>query len=87
MAGRELGDLNLSGLMMAAIELSEPTFKLLAERFEKEVSDTSTINQAIDVILKKYSAGMQSNLGNKLTLDEWDPEIVTGDWLYKEPPK
>lgn len=90
MAGRELGDLKLSALLMMAVHVAEPALKELEKR-QAGVSD-GTIAETLNDLVRHYSDGVGTNYGNKLKFlkdsdgdftEEVSPE---SEWLYPEPP-
>lgn len=77
LAGRELGDAQLSGLMT------------MARMFYKEVSDALSKDFgaiSVEEAIRKLSEGSASNWGNKLRFNE-DGEIISGEVIYPEPNK
>lgn len=84
MAGRQLGDMKLSALMLTGNMVAQDIFPHLQEMFGDE-ADISNI--PLEDFMLRAAEGLQTNMGNKLHLDEDDPDIITGEWLYPEPPK
>lgn len=76
LAGRELGDARLSGLMMMARMFGKETM----EGLQKEFGTTS-----IDEAIRALSEGAISNWGTKLSFNE-EGEIISGKPVYPEPP-
>lgn len=75
LAGRELGDLRLGGLMTMARMMSEETVGELVKKL-----GTNSIEKAIEMM-----AGAESNWGTTLQWDEHGDEIVSGEPIYKNP--
>lgn len=76
LAGRELGDLQLSGLMMAARMFGEEIVAKLKAEF-----GTSSLEEAV----REMGGGSWSNWGTGLNFNA-DGEITSGEPIYKEPP-
>lgn len=83
MAGRQLGDLKLSSLLMVGTMIANETQPRLREWFGEDVEN----GQSLESLMNICAEGMGTNLGNKLTLDDEDPDIVSGEWLYHDPKK
>lgn len=77
LAGRELGDLQLSGLMSMARIFGRQIVEGLKAEF-----GTSSVEEAIRIM----SDGAWSNWGTGLSFNE-NGEITNGEPIYKEPPK
>jgi transcriptional regulator with XRE-family HTH domain len=81
LAGRQLGDLRLSGLMMTADLMVNDFLKLVREH-APDATDTTPLADIADVI----SMGLGGNLGNRIKFDVEDPSVVVGgEWLYQDP--
>lgn len=82
LAGRQLGDMRLSALLTVGSMVATATLPELQKWFGEDAGDVP-----LDDLVQRVTEGMQSNYGNKLTLDEDDPDIVSGEWLYPDPSK
>lgn len=81
LAGRQLGDLRLSGLMITA-DLLVDDFLERIRRYAPDATETTPLEEIAD----KISRDVGGNLGNRLKFDEEDPSIVIGgQWLYPDP--
>lgn len=78
LAGRQLGDLRLSGLLAYVGEISNEVEDVLRKHLPEGCSPSS-LEELIEVI----SQGQSSSLGNRLHFDE-DGE-ASGDWTYPDP--
>ena len=87
MAGRELGDLRLSGLMFLSRSLADSAMKELTEFMGTEILASDSVELTLDKLVKKWGEGMDTNWGNKLSFGEDGEGPVTGEWLYPEPKK
>lgn len=84
LAGRQLGDARLAGLLFAGNLMSE-TFLTQLKEWVPTADSTTTLEE----IAKVISTQMGTNWGTRLRFEnEDDPSVVTsGEWLYPEPPK
>ncbi len=82
LAGRQLGDLRLSGLRMVASLVSSKVYEEeLIKRLDAGLSDSSA---SLEDLIRDLSKEYTSNFGNRLQLDdEGDP--TGGEWTYKDP--
>lgn len=81
LAGRQLGDLRLSGLMLAADFLTDDFAKVL-HAWVPNLNDETSLEEIADAI----SVQQGGNLGNRLKFDEEDPStVVGGEWMYPDP--
>lgn len=78
LAGRQLGDLRLSGLLAYVSEIGDELEGVLRKHLPDDCTP-STIEELIDVI----SRGQGSNIGNRLHFDE--DGKVAGEWTYPDP--
>ena len=77
LAGRELGDAQLSGLMtMARMFYGEIADKL------KTDFGTNSVGEAV----RALAEGSASNWGSKLRFND-DGEVISGEATYPDPPK
>lgn len=84
LAGRQLGDAKLSGLLLAGNLMSDSFLKQL-----KEWVPNADTNTTLEEIATAISEQQGTTWGTRLKMDdEDDPSIVTGGaWLYPEPQK
>lgn len=82
MAGRQLGDMHLSSLLTMASMVANETLPSLQRWFGDDAGDLP-----LDVLVKRASDGIHTNIGNKLLLDPEEGDIVGGEWLYPGPGK
>ena len=84
LAGRQLGDARLSGLLIAGNLMSDSFLKQL-----KEFVPNADANTSLEDIASAISTQMGTTWGTRLRMDdEDDPTIVSsGKWLYPEPEK
>lgn len=80
-AGREVGDLRLSGLMWTADQATKEALNQL-QKYIPEGVDAMSLK--IRDLIELASREFESNFGNRLKLDE-DGEKWEGEWLYKDP--
>jgi transcriptional regulator with XRE-family HTH domain len=79
LAGRQLGDLRLSGLL-AFVGLISDELEAILWKYLPQGSNPTTLEELIDVL----SEGMVSNYGTRIHLDE-DGDPATGEWTYQDP--
>lgn len=79
LAGRQLGDLRLSGLL-AYVGLISDELEAVLWKHLPEGSNPTTLEELIEIL----SEGLASNYGNRLHLDE-DGGATTGQWTYPDP--
>ena len=79
LAGRQLGDLRLSGLRGIALLSVDPVWNDLRQHLP-EGAKPDSLEDLIDVV----SRGLTTNIGNRLLLDD-DGDPVGGTWLYNDP--
>jgi transcriptional regulator with XRE-family HTH domain len=77
LAGRELGDAQLSGLMTMA----RMFYKEIADSLKKDLG-TNSVGEAVRVLAE----GSSSNWGNKLHFND-DGEVISGEVIYPDPRK
>lgn len=84
LAGRELGDADLGGLMTVGNMVSE---KLLNELKDDhpEISDGCQTPEALAQLVRKLGEGCEANYGNKLYGKADDEDDWKGEWLYPPP--
>jgi len=80
LAGRQLGDLRLSGLMAWVSELSNEVEDLLYKRCNIETAPES-LEEFVDLLSRQHA----SNIGNRLKFDEEGE--ASGEWTYPDPDK
>ncbi len=80
LAGRQLGDMRLSSLLMMGSMVARHVMPELKEWFGEDVEEVT-----LDTLLLRASDGMHVNVGNKLLLDPEEGDIVGGEWLYADP--
>ncbi len=80
MAGRQLGDMKLSALLLAGSMIARSSMPELQAWFGEDMEDLP-----LETLVLRCADGLQSNMGNKLLLDEDDGDIVGGEWLYPDP--
>ncbi len=81
LAGRQLGDLRLSGLLTYVGMLGEEIDKLVRQSFPDGEAPGS-----LEELMDKTSAGIRSNWGTRLTMDpESNPDEARGEWIYPDP--
>lgn len=81
LAGRQLGDLRLSGLLMASYHMTEAIRDQLRSMVP-EINEKTPLEDIAEAI----SVQQGGNLGNQLKFDPDDPEVVVGGkWLYPDP--
>lgn len=78
LAGRQLGDARLSGLLACVAEISDEMEALLRKHIPVE-GEPSTLDELIDLM----SQGHASNVGNRLHFDEYGE--ILGSWMYPDP--
>lgn len=80
LAGRQLGDMRLSSLLMMGSMVARHVMPELKEWFGEDMEEVT-----LDTLLLRASDGMHVNVGNKLLLDPEEGDIVGGEWLYADP--
>jgi transcriptional regulator with XRE-family HTH domain len=80
LAGRQLGDMKLSALLLTGSMVGRAVMPELKEMFGDDMDDVS-----LETLMLRCSEGLQTNVGNKLTLDPDEGDIVGGEWLYADP--
>lgn len=80
LAGRQLGDMRLSALLMMGSMVARNTMPELESWFGEDVSSMS-----LEELMVLASDGMSTNAGNKLLLDPEEGDVVGGEWLYADP--
>lgn len=83
MAGRQLGDLNLSRLLYIGLAVARDTMPKLKEWMGDDAEGKSLEDLVNGINLDDFS----TNWGNKLLLDEEQGDVIGGEWLYQEPGK
>jgi transcriptional regulator with XRE-family HTH domain len=81
LAGRQLGDMKLSAMLMTGLMVANESGKELA-RYLGDVGGLS-----LEELVLKCSDGLSTNGGNKLLLDEEEGDVIGGEWLYQDPDK
>jgi transcriptional regulator with XRE-family HTH domain len=81
LAGRQLGDARLTGLLMAGRGLTEAFASELAA-MAPDANPSTTLEQLADLLSRQQG----SNLGNRLAYDD-EGEVAGGTWTYPEPDK
>jgi transcriptional regulator with XRE-family HTH domain len=79
LAGRQLGDLRLSGLLSLSEMMEEAFLKQI-----KEFSPNFDESMSLEEIAESMSYQYRTNAGHKLNLDE-EGEPVKGKWTYPDP--
>lgn len=79
LAGRQLGDLRLSGLRAVAMVTVDDVWKSLRQH----VPEGSTV-ESLEDLIDAVSRSVRTNIGNRLQFDD-DGEVVGGEWLHKDP--
>ena len=85
MAGRELGDLRLSGLLFMATRVARPILKELEECFNLEGGDSDSVDVLLDALVRQYGQGVDTNFGNSFIFGEDGEGVIGGEFLYKQP--
>ncbi|WP_201496314.1 helix-turn-helix domain-containing protein [Rubrivivax sp. A210] len=80
LAGRQLGDLRLSGLRMVAAMLVPDLEAGIRKFADVEPGEPLTLEAAADALSRQGT----SNIGHRLVLDE-DGQPAGGEWLYPDP--
>lgn len=80
LAGRQLGDMKLSALLMMGSMAARDSLPQLASWLGEDAGDVS-----LDELVIRVSDGLHTNVGNKLLLDPDEGDIVGGEWLYPDP--
>jgi transcriptional regulator with XRE-family HTH domain len=80
MAGRQLGDMKLSGLLATGGMIAQDTLPKLKEWFGEDAGDVP-----LDDLVQRAADGLTTNWGNKLQLDPDEGHVVGGEWLYPDP--
>lgn len=80
LAGRQLGDLRLSSLLMMGSMVARGSMSELKSLFGEGMGDAS-----LESLLVRVSDGLHTNAGNKLLLDPEEGDVVGGEWLYADP--
>lgn len=81
LAGRQLGDLRLSGLLTYVGLLGEEIDKLLRQSFPD-----GDVPNSLEELMDKTSAGLRSNWGTRLVMDpDTDRDEARGKWTYPDP--
>lgn len=81
LAGRQLGDMGLSSLLMTAAMVANATEPELRKYFGEAVDGT------LEDLVLSCAEGLSTNVGNKLLLDEEEGDVIGGEWLYPDPGK
>jgi transcriptional regulator with XRE-family HTH domain len=85
MAGRELGDMKLSALLVLGKQIAEPVLEQIKGNLPDDFDENTPLDeQALSKLVAKFSEVVTTNVGNRLLLDE-DGDPVGGEWLYREP--
>lgn len=79
LAGRQLGDVRLSGLLTWVALIAEDFGELL-RKFAPEGAEPESLEDLMEMI----SRGSGSSYGTKLKLDE-EGEVTHGEWVYPDP--
>lgn len=79
LAGRQLGDVRLSGLL-AYIGLMGDEIGEVVKRGLPEGADPESVEELVNILSK----GMSSNVGNHLIFND-DGDVTGGKWTYPEP--
>ncbi len=79
LAGRQLGDLRLSGLL-TFVGLISDELEAVMRKYLPEGSNPATLDELMDIL----SEGLESNHGTRLHLDEGGGP-ATGEWTYPDP--
>ncbi|WP_426177745.1 helix-turn-helix domain-containing protein [Massilia sp. TWR1-2-2] len=85
-AGRELGDMKLSALLVLANQMTEPVLEQIKQGMPDDFSAKTSTVQTLDAMVRANSEGFTTNFGNRLFLNE-DGDPIGGEWLYPEPKK
>lgn len=80
LAGRQLGDVRLSGLRTTAMLVTPDIEAALKKMAEGDDVAALTLEELVD----RVSAGMVSTLGHRLKVDD-DGNVVGGEWQYPDP--
>lgn len=80
MAGRELGDARLSGLLAIAGFIGKTVDEELRKFGQTPEQQSTSLGDMIDAASRQFS----TNFGNKLRLDD-EGRPVGGQWLYPDP--
>ena len=80
MAGRQLGDMKLSALLVMGSMVATAALPELKTWFGDDVEDGS-----LEDMVLRSSEGFHTNMGNKLLLDEEEGDVIGGEWLYADP--
>ena len=80
LAGRQLGDVKLSALLMTGAMVAKDVLPEIQKHFGPDAGELP-----LEELMLRCADGLTSNYGNKLVFDEEDPDIVSGEWLYPDP--
>lgn len=84
LAGRELGDAQLSGLMTVGDMITEDLLDELKEN-HPEVATSCTSAEALAELVRKLGEGCESNVGTRLYGKTDEDDKWEGEWLYSPP--
>jgi transcriptional regulator with XRE-family HTH domain len=79
LAGRQLGDLRLSGLLSYLGLIGDEIDAIVRKRLPDD-SAPDSVEELVEIL----SQGVTSNFGNHLILDE-DGDVTGGEWVYPDP--
>lgn len=83
MAGRQLGDMKLSGLLYIGTAVARDSMPQL-QKWMGEDCEGKSLEELVNGMA---SDGFTTNWGNKLLLDEDEGDVIGGEWLYPDPGK
>ena len=86
LAGRELGDAELSGLMLTADLISEELLESLTT-YHPEIADGCRTPEALAKFVRRLGGGNEANIGTKLYGKADEDDDWKGEWLYHPPPR
>lgn len=83
LAGRQLGDMKLSGLLYIGLAVARDSMPQL-QKWMGEDCEGKSLEELVNDMT---SDGFATNWGNKLLLDDEEGDVIGGEWLYPDPGK